>query len=75
MIEPTESEDKAEMDRYCESWISIRHEIEQIAAGKLHIDLFKASLKRKLSKKANFLVAECPAYTSSYDALPMGSAL
>jgi glycine cleavage system protein P-like pyridoxal-binding family len=75
MIEPTESEDKAEMDRYCESLISIRHEIEQIAAGKLHIDLFKASLKRKLSNKKQISLEECPAYTSGYDALPMGSAL
>ena len=31
MIEPTESESKDEMDRFCDAMISIRHEIEQIS--------------------------------------------
>eukprot|EP00965_Chrysotila_dentata_P054100 1795574-Pleurochrysis_carterae.AAC.1 len=30
MVEPTESEDKAELDRFCEAMISIRKEIAQI---------------------------------------------
>ncbi len=34
MIEPTESEDKAELDRYCEALISIRNEIKAIEEGK-----------------------------------------
>ena len=34
MIEPTESEDKAELDRFCDALISIHNEIEQIATGK-----------------------------------------
>lgn len=33
MIEPTESEDKDEMDRLCEALIRIRHEIHQIEKG------------------------------------------
>ena len=33
MIEPTESEDKDEMDRFCEALIRIRHEIRQIETG------------------------------------------
>jgi glycine dehydrogenase len=33
MIEPTESESKAEMDRFCEAMISIRNEIDKIGAG------------------------------------------
>ncbi|KAH7730189.1 glycine dehydrogenase [Aphelenchoides avenae] len=33
MIEPTESEDKAEMDRYVDSLIAIREEIRQIEEG------------------------------------------
>ncbi len=32
MIEPTESEDVAELDRFCDAMISIRKEIEQVAA-------------------------------------------
>jgi glycine dehydrogenase len=34
MIEPTESEDKGELDRFCDALIGIAGEIEQIASGK-----------------------------------------
>lgn len=34
MVEPTESESKAELDRFCEALISIRREIAEIEAGK-----------------------------------------
>lgn len=34
MIEPTESESKAELDRFCDAMISIRREIAEIEAGK-----------------------------------------
>jgi len=33
MVEPTESEDLAELDRFCDAMIAIRHEIDQVAAG------------------------------------------
>lgn len=33
MIEPTESEDKAEIDRFCEAMLAIRAEIDAIARG------------------------------------------
>ncbi len=33
MIEPTESEDLTELDRFCAAMISIRHEITRVAAG------------------------------------------
>ncbi|AXK37466.1 glycine dehydrogenase (aminomethyl-transferring) [Streptomyces armeniacus] len=33
MIEPTESEDLAELDRFCEAMIAIRAEIERVASG------------------------------------------
>jgi len=35
MIEPTESESKAELDRFCDAMIAIRAEIDQIAQGVL----------------------------------------
>jgi len=35
MIEPTESEPKAELDRFCDALIAIRNEIEAIARGEL----------------------------------------
>ena len=34
MIEPTESESKGELDRFCEAMISIRKEIQEIQDGK-----------------------------------------
>ncbi|XP_065584520.1 glycine dehydrogenase (decarboxylating), mitochondrial-like isoform X1 [Artemia franciscana] len=35
MVEPTESEDKAEMDRYCEALLRIRGEIREIEEGRM----------------------------------------
>jgi glycine dehydrogenase len=34
MVEPTESEPKAELDRFCEALIAIRQEIEEVVTGK-----------------------------------------
>jgi glycine dehydrogenase len=34
MVEPTESEDKAELDRFCDAMLSIREEIREIEEGK-----------------------------------------
>jgi len=36
MIEPTESEGKAELDRFCEAMIAIRAEIEHVITGEYH---------------------------------------
>ena len=33
MVEPTESESKAELDRFCEAMIQIRKEIDEVANG------------------------------------------
>jgi glycine dehydrogenase len=35
MVEPTESESMAELDRFCEAMIAIRKEIEQVISGKV----------------------------------------
>lgn len=35
MIEPTESESKAELDRFCDALISIRQEIQEVVDGKV----------------------------------------
>lgn len=37
MIEPTESEDKQELDRFCDALISIRQEIRDIEEGKMDV--------------------------------------
>ncbi|MFF4947288.1 aminomethyl-transferring glycine dehydrogenase [Streptomyces rubiginosohelvolus] len=38
MIEPTESEDLAELDRFCDTMIAIRAEIEKVASGEWSAD-------------------------------------
>jgi len=38
MVEPTESESKAEMDRFCEALIAIRGEIDEIVEGRMPRD-------------------------------------
>jgi len=38
MIEPTESEDKGEIDRFCDAMIAIKKEINAIAAGDAHAE-------------------------------------
>ena len=35
MIEPTESEDRIELDRFCDAMIAIRAEINDVASGKI----------------------------------------
>jgi glycine dehydrogenase len=36
MVEPTESEDQAELDRFCDAMIQIRREIDDVVAGRSH---------------------------------------
>ncbi|KAG5190576.1 glycine dehydrogenase [Tribonema minus] len=38
MIEPTESEDKAELDRFCDAMLAIRAEIEDVVTGRVKAD-------------------------------------
>ncbi len=38
MIEPTESESKSELDRFCEAMISIKSEIDEVLAGKVKVE-------------------------------------
>lgn len=44
MVEPTESETKAELDRFCTAMLAIREEIAEIEAGKIEAD--KSALRR-----------------------------
>ena len=38
MVEPTESEDLAELDRFCDAMIAIRAEIEDVASGRWTVE-------------------------------------
>jgi glycine dehydrogenase len=70
MIEPTESEPKAELDRFCDALIAIRAEIQQVADG-------KADAKDNVLKNAPHPAAEVVAtdwshpYTREQAAFPL----
>jgi glycine dehydrogenase len=53
MIEPTESESKAELDRFCEALIAIRSEIQAIQDGEVDVE---ASALRRAPHTAESLV-------------------
>ena len=38
MVEPTESESQAELDRFCDAMIAIRDEIDRVAAGEWRVE-------------------------------------
>ena len=38
MVEPTESEDLAELDRFCDAMLSIRSEIDDVGSGRISLD-------------------------------------
>ena len=70
MVEPTESESKAELDRFCEAMISIRGEIAAIEAGTLPKD--DAPLKNAPHTAAELMVADWThAYSREDAAFPL----
>ena len=70
MIEPTESEDKAELDRFCDALISIRHEIRDIEEGRA--DKKNNALKNAPHTQATVISSEWnKPYTREQAAFPM----
>jgi glycine dehydrogenase len=70
MVEPTESEDMAELDRFCDAMLSIRAEIDDIASGRIQLedsplryaphtmdDLVNGNWDRKYSKEVGMYPA------------------
>ncbi len=55
MVEPTESEDKQELDRFCDAMIMIREEIAEVEAGKADKD---NNVVRHAPHTANLLVTD-----------------
>ena len=55
MVEPTESEDLGELDRFCEAVIAIRGEIDEIGAGRIDVE---SSALRHAPHTAAALVGE-----------------
>ena len=72
MIEPTESESKAELDRFCDAMIAIKHEIDQVAGDSLSwmIILWLARpIRQRLSRR----IAGQESYSRSQAAYPLAS--
>jgi glycine cleavage system P protein (glycine dehydrogenase) len=71
MVEPTESEDLREIDRFCDAMIRIRAEIDRVAAGEWPSD---ESPLRNAPHTAQMLVGEWPyAYTREEAVFPVES--
>ncbi len=70
MVEPTESEDRKELDRFCAAMIAIRAEIQQVSDGQVSVD---DSVLRHAPHTAASLAAD---WTHGYDrttaAFPVG---
>jgi glycine dehydrogenase len=70
MIEPTESESKAELDRFIEAMIAIREEIRAIEVGSM--DRADNALKNAPHTAATLLVAEWKhGYSREHAAYPV----
>jgi glycine dehydrogenase len=70
MVEPTESEDKGELDRFCEAMIQIRREIEEVVEGKA--DPQDNVLKHAPHTAGALLTSDWPhAYTREQAAYPL----
>jgi glycine dehydrogenase len=70
MVEPTESEDKAELDRFCDAMIAIREEIEDVITGK--VDAQDNVLKNSPHTAAAVTASEWPhSYTREKAAFPL----
>jgi glycine dehydrogenase len=70
MVEPTESENLAELDRFCDAMIAIRGEIDQVAAGVWAVE---ESPLRNAPHTASSLTSEWPyAYSREVAVFPHG---
>ncbi len=65
MVEPTESESRAEIDRFCDAMIAIRAEIEQVARGEVAV---ADSMLRHAPHTARALAGQWPHHYDRADA-------
>ncbi|XP_071799392.1 glycine dehydrogenase (decarboxylating), mitochondrial-like [Asterias amurensis] len=70
MVEPTESEDKAELDRFCDALLYIREEIAEINDGKIALE--QSPLKNAPHSQSIVMANHWPwPYTREQAAFPM----
>jgi glycine dehydrogenase len=73
MVEPTESEDLAEIDRFCDAMIAIRDEIRAVEAGEWAVD--ESPLRHAPHPAADVVVDDwARGYTRELAAYPVGIA-
>jgi glycine dehydrogenase len=71
MVEPTESEDLAELDRFCDAMIAIRDEIRAVETGERTVD--ESPLRHAPHPAADVVTGEwAHAYTREQAAFPAG---
>ena len=70
MVEPTESEDLVELDRFCEAMIAIRSEIEKVATGEWTAE--GSPLRAAPHTAATLVDGADRAYTDAEAAFPSG---
>ena len=71
MVEPTESETKAELDRFCDAMLSIREEIAQIERGEMDAD--DNPLRRAPHTTADLIADWDRPYSREQGCFPAGS--
>jgi glycine dehydrogenase len=71
MIEPTESEDLSELDRFCDAMIAIRVEIESVACGEVSID--DSALRNSPHTALALTETWTRAYSREFAVFPTGS--
>lgn len=70
MVEPTESENQAELDRFCDAMLAIKTEIDEIEAGSVDLE---DSMLRNAPHTAHALLDQDPAkYSAVAAAYPAG---
>ncbi|XP_038056170.1 glycine dehydrogenase (decarboxylating), mitochondrial-like isoform X1 [Patiria miniata] len=70
MVEPTESEDKAELDRFCDAMLYIREEIDEIVDGRISLE--QSPLKNAPHSQSIVMANHWPwPYTREQAAFPM----
>jgi glycine dehydrogenase len=73
MVEPTESEDLAELDRFCDAMIAIRDEIRAVEAGESTVE--ESPLRRAPHPAADVVVNDWTrTYSREQAAFPAGVA-
>jgi hypothetical protein len=71
MVEPTESEDKPELDRFCDALLAIRKEIEDVVTGRVSVDESPLKVRCAVRSASLCSLVLCCAVTSLLHTSPL----